>query len=108
VAIRRDVSARTLGVNDRWHVKLGHFPPGTRVQYTVEVRNGSGGSLWDTNGGGNYWFTVNSTYWIGNTSQNPVNGELDPQDDLIISTETYPINAAGSVRLLFSGDCGAN
>src|SRR5437773_12564007 len=41
--------AGTLGVNDRWHVNLGKFSPGTRVLYAVEVRNGSGGSLWDTN-----------------------------------------------------------
>ena len=100
--------AGTLGVNDRWHVNLGSFPPGTTVQYAVEVRNGIGGSLWDTNAGANYRFTVNSTYWVGNTSQSPGNGELDPQDDLIISTETFPINAAGSVRLLFSSDCGTN
>jgi dextranase len=101
-------AAGALGVNDRWHVNLGQFPPGTTVQYAVEVRDGSGGSLWDTNGGGNYWFTVNSAYWIGSTSQSPVSGELDPQDDLIITTETFPINAAGSVRVLVSGDCGTN
>ncbi len=100
--------AGTLGADDWWHVNLGKFTPGTKVQYAVEVRNGTGGSLWDTNGGGNYWFTVNSAYWIGNTSQTPVNGEVDPQDDLIVTTETYPINAAGAVALQYSGDCGTN
>jgi hypothetical protein len=43
-----------------WNVNLGTFPAGTVVQYAVVVRDAQGTEIWDSNGGANYSFTVNS------------------------------------------------
>ena len=40
--------------------------------------------------------------WIGNSTSWPVNGDIDPVDELWINTETYPKGNASGVRIVFT------
>lgn len=53
------VKAGVQGNNDWWHLNVGTLPAGTTIRYAIEVKGGDGGSKWDTNGGGDYFATVN-------------------------------------------------
>jgi hypothetical protein len=45
--------------------------------------------------------------WIGNTNHFPANGSITPSTDVWINTETWPINAAVSARVVYSTNFGA-
>ncbi len=99
-----------VGGYDGWHVDLGQFAQGTIIQFAVAARDGNTNTVWDTNNGTNYWVTVNGTgFWVGNNSQTPANGQVDPQDDLVIMEQTYAANSAStSVVMLSSTNLGTN
>ena len=100
-----------MGVHDWWHVNIGTFPAGTTVRYACEVRDGGGASLWDNNGGSDYFLTVNGGAgwrWIGNVRHSPQNSKIDSGEDVHVFIESYPIGAATSARATISRDGGWN
>jgi len=100
----------TLDSNDWWRVNLGAFAAGTPVQYAFEVDFGPGGKVWDTNFGANYLALVNSgppAPWVGNTEHFPLNGEIDPGDDLWINTQSRPVGEATGGHIVYSTNAGA-
>ena len=96
-----------LGRHDWWHVNLGPFAAGTTIRYAVEVFAGGGGSLWDSNGGADYYATVNGgagARWFGHARHDPPNQQVDPGETVTVSFETYPIGTAVSARVVSSTD----
>src|SRR2546422_417066 len=63
-----------VGSNDRWKKNLGTFAQGTTIRYAIRVI-GTDQTLWDNNGGNDYFVTVNQATtairWLGNTSTSP-------------------------------------
>jgi hypothetical protein len=47
-----------VGNNDWWHLNLGTFPSRTTIRYAIEVRDGTGKSIWANNNGADYYATV--------------------------------------------------
>jgi len=63
-----------------------------------------------TNNGANYFAVVNSgppQRWVGNTEHFPINGEIDPEDELWISTESRPQGEATGARVIYRIDGGS-
>lgn len=99
-----------LGVHDWWHANLGTFAGGTTIRYAVEVYHG-GGSIWDNNGGADYYAHVNGgagSRWIGNTRHVPPNQQIDQGEDVTVLIESYPIGTASTARVVYSTDGGFN
>lgn len=95
------------GNNDWWHANLGSFPAGTPIQYAVAIVDGGGNYYWDNQNGQNYHVTVNAgqpVYWIGNSYHWPFDGDIDPEDDLWVNIESYPVGAATSAKVIYSTD----
>lgn len=91
--------------NDWWSVNIGSFAAGTIIQYAFEVNFGSGGKVWDTNFGANYLAVVNSggvQNWAGNTEHFPASGDIDPEDNLWINSESKPVGTATAANLVYS------
>lgn len=95
--------------NDVWRGELGPFAAGDQVHYAVAVHFGFGGETWDNAGGTNFYAYVNSattSRWVGNTHAFPAQGDLDPEDDLWINTESRPAAEALSARVVWSTNNG--
>ena len=98
-----------LGVHDWWHVHLGRFAGGTIIRYAVEVFAAGGGSLWDSNGGADYYAHVNGgagSRWYGHTRHDPPNQQVDAGEAVTVFIETYPVGTATSARVVYSADKG--
>ncbi len=99
-----------IGNNDAWHANLGPRPGGASVQYAVRL-SGRNGDLWDNNGGADFLATVNAgastVLWIGNTAHWPANGTIEPDNDIWINVESFPIGAAMAGEVVYSNDGGA-
>lgn len=98
-----------LGLHDWWLAVIGPFPAGTVIRYAVEVFDGEGGSLWDNNGGADYYATVNGgapSRWVGGTSHQPPTGQIGSDTMVTISSQSYPAGEAVSARILLSSNQG--
>ncbi|MBU0678949.1 MAG: DUF1939 domain-containing protein [Verrucomicrobia bacterium] len=97
------------GNNDLWHANLGSFPAGATIQYAVAVEDGNGVSIWDNNGGQDFFAMVNGgdpVQWIGNTYHWPTNGAINAGNDLWINIESYPAGTAAKGSIIYSTDGG--
>ncbi|MCO5061060.1 MAG: hypothetical protein M9963_03510 [Kiritimatiellae bacterium] len=98
-----------IGLHDWWHVNLGAFPAGTTVRYAVQVFGTGGGSIWDNNGGSDYFVHVNggaASRWIGNTRNDPPNQQVDAGENVAVLIESFPIGTATSARVVYSTNGG--
>jgi len=97
------------GNNDWWNINLGKFFGGTIIDYAVLVTDALNKTIWNQNGGANYKATVNpgqSTIWVGNQSQWPINGSMTQNDDFWINVESWPTGTAFFARSLYSVNGG--
>lgn len=96
--------------NDRWRKQLGVFPEGAVIRYAIEVI-GANTTIWDNNGGLDYFVTVSNAAaavrWIGNMYTWPEYGSLDPGADLWVNVETWPPGVAVSAEVGYSTNDGA-
>jgi len=53
------VKSGTKGNNDWFNLNMGTFPAGTTIRYAFEIIDGTGKSIWQTNGGKDFTATVN-------------------------------------------------
>lgn len=100
-----------VGSNDRWRRNLGAFPEGTAIRYAIEVSSPDN-TLWVNNDDNDYHVAVSNAAaavrWIGNTRTWPAYGSIDPDTDLWINTETWPLGVAQSVQVGYSTNNGAD
>lgn len=86
------------GNNDWWHVKLGQFNAGDKVEYAVGTKDGNNKMLWDNNASKNYVAEVKGASvtlaWAGELEQFPLNVDLDPNENLWVNIQTWPKNSA--------------
>ena len=92
---------------DWWNVNLGSFPGGAQVRYAVQVTDKEGTAHWRNNDGANFVAMVNESggsggLWVGNTDSWPRQGEIWPDADLWIDSETFPIGPNQGVTLVYS------
>lgn len=98
-----------LGLHDWWIVNLGNFPAGTVIRYAVEVFDSGGGSLWDSNGGADYFATVNGgapSRLVINTGHQPPTGQIGSDSLVTVTSESFPSGEAVSARILLSSNQG--
>jgi glycosidase len=100
----------TNGNNDAWHVILGSFSPGSTVKYAVRLR-GRNGDLWDNNSTLNFSNKVNAgtttVQWVGNTHHWPETGAIEPDNEVWVNIESWPIGAGVTGEVVYSSDGGA-
>ncbi|HOW97713.1 MAG TPA: alpha-amylase family glycosyl hydrolase [Kiritimatiellia bacterium] len=100
------------GNNNAWHVNLGQFSAGARIQYAVQIVQSGGTNFWDNSGGTNYLAVVNSggsgqpLGWIGAVSHWPTNGAITSADDLWVDIQSWPTSSAISGFVVYSADNG--
>jgi len=98
-----------LGLHDWWIVNLGDFPAGTMIRYAVEVFDSGGGSLWDSNGGDDYFATVNGgapARLVINTGHSPPTGQIGSDSQITVTSESFPSGQAVAARILLSSNQG--
>lgn len=98
---------------DAWNVNLGTFPGDAVVLYAVNFTDDGGETSWDSNGGNNYSFTVNTDIGpqldaVENTETSPVAGELDSGENLIVTTQSRPKGLGQSGKIVYNAGNGWN
>ncbi len=92
-----------------YEVNLGKFAAGTIVRYAITATDGATTNV-DNNSGANYQVTVraaaSNALWVGDTSFQPANGEIESTDIIQITTETWPAGAATNVAMAYTVDGG--
>lgn len=84
---------------------LGLFEAGTELEFYVEVTDGTT-TNWDNNGGKNFLLSIQEDesgeepFWVGNTSH------ATTTDAITITTETWPMDTASAVTVMYSIDSG--
>jgi glycosidase len=100
-----------VGNNDAWHVGLGAFNGGTTIRYAIRM-TGRNGDVWDNNTNNDFFVSVNagtsSVQWIGNTHHWPENGAIEPDNEIWVNIESWPIGAGVTGEVVYSSDGGAS
>jgi len=97
---------------DWWHVNLSWLvTAGATIEYAVVADDGRDVAVWDSNGGANFKAEVSGGFdgpvqWVGNTYHWPLNGAFNPGEDLWINVDTWPLNTAVRVTILYSVNGG--
>ena len=97
---------RSNGANDWWNRNLGKFSNGTKLWYWMRVTDGNGTARIVDNNGAYYKTTVGTLgpqlVWAGNVDQYPANGSLNSSTDLWLNLESWPKQAATSVKVFYT------
>lgn len=92
-----------------YEVNLGKYPAGTTVRYAITATGATSTNV-DNNNGAYYQVTVRASesnaLWVGDTGFNPANGEITSADPIQITTETWPLDGATNVALVYTTDGG--
>ncbi|MBU0677292.1 MAG: glycoside hydrolase [Verrucomicrobia bacterium] len=96
-----------IGSKEHWYVNMGTFAGGSTIQYALLLKTCDGQEVWDNNGGGNFFTTVNGgepVYWVGNVYHWPWDGEIDASDDLWVNVDVWPADAAVAAYVVYTDD----
>ncbi|MGA0845800.1 MAG: hypothetical protein ACO3RV_04600, partial [Luteolibacter sp.] len=104
--------ARVVGNNDLLNANLGKFPGGTTLQFAIQVVDANGLERWDNNSGNNYTrsiqFGTTAIGWSGRVNHWPLDGAIEPTDDLWINIESWPQGACIGGEVHYSLDEGVS
>ena len=81
------------------------FPAGATVSYYFHGFDGSSSNIYDSANAANYSFIPApppAFQWVGNVSNNPANGNIEPSSDISVHLQTWPMGSAASGSVFFT------